>query len=64
LIAGSQARAFSSEVVPVRVKKTRQNKNLEPRFDSIETEKAPGLGTVIPGRAKREPGTTSEPVSQ
>jgi hypothetical protein len=26
--------------VPVRVKKTRQIKNPEPRFDSIETEKA------------------------
>jgi hypothetical protein len=26
---------------PVRVKKTRQIKNLELRFDSIETEKAP-----------------------
>jgi hypothetical protein len=25
---------------PLRVKKTRQVKNLEPRFDSIETEKA------------------------
>jgi hypothetical protein len=25
---------------PVRVKKTRQIKNLEPRFDSIETDKA------------------------
>jgi hypothetical protein len=25
---------------PVRVKKTRQIKNLEPRFDSIEAEKA------------------------
>jgi hypothetical protein len=25
---------------PVRVKKTRQIENLEPRFDSIETEKA------------------------
>jgi hypothetical protein len=25
---------------PVRVKKTRQIKKLEPRFDSIETEKA------------------------
>ena len=32
--------AFSSEVEPVRVKKTRQIRNLEPRFDSIETEKA------------------------
>jgi hypothetical protein len=29
-------------VAPVRGKKTRQNKDLEPRFDSIETEKAPG----------------------
>jgi N-methylhydantoinase A len=35
------AEAFFSEVDPVRVKKTRQNMNLEPRFDSIETEKAP-----------------------
>jgi hypothetical protein len=26
--------------IPVRVKKTRQNKNLEPRSDSIGTEKA------------------------
>jgi hypothetical protein len=29
-------RAFSSE--PVRVKKTRENKNLEPGFDKIKTE--------------------------
>jgi hypothetical protein len=28
---------------PVRVKKTRQIKNLRPRFDSIETEKASRL---------------------
>jgi hypothetical protein len=27
-----------------RVKKTRQTKNLEPRFDSIEAEMAPGRG--------------------
>jgi hypothetical protein len=40
------ARAFSSEVEPVRVKKTRQIENLEPRFNSIETEKA--LVTVKP----------------
>jgi len=33
-------RAFSSEVETVRAKKTRQIKNLEPRFDFIETEKA------------------------
>src|SRR5229473_2258535 len=40
---------------PVRVKKTRQIKNLEPRFDSIETEKALNalvrcLGPPLPGR--------------
>ena len=28
------------ESVPVRVKKTRQIKNLEPRFDAIEAEEA------------------------
>jgi len=33
----SLARAFSGEVESVRVKKARQIKNLEPRFDSIET---------------------------
>src|SRR3954454_2414474 len=40
---GSRSRAFSSEVAPVRVKKTRQNKRLEPRSDSIRTEKALGV---------------------
>jgi len=34
------ARAFSSEVATVRVKKTRQNKNLGLRSDSIGTEEA------------------------
>src|ERR1700730_13200719 len=33
---------FQAKWKPVRVKKTRQIKNLEPRFDSIETEKARG----------------------
>jgi hypothetical protein len=33
-------RAFSSEGAPVRVKKTRQIKNLEPHSDSIGTEEA------------------------
>jgi len=32
---------FQAKWTPVRVKKTRQTKNLKPRFDSIETEKAP-----------------------
>jgi hypothetical protein len=31
---------FQAKWKPVRIKKTRQIKNLEPRFDSIETEKA------------------------
>jgi hypothetical protein len=30
---------FPAKWVPVRVKKTRQNKNLEPRSDSIGTDK-------------------------
>jgi hypothetical protein len=33
---------FQAKWKPVRVKKTRQIKNLEPRFDSIETEEALG----------------------
>jgi|SRR5260370_3346739 len=33
---------FQAKWTPVRVKKTRQIKNLEPRFDSIETETALG----------------------
>jgi len=28
---------------PIRITKTRQIENLEPRFDSIEAEKAPGM---------------------
>src|ERR1700729_2740550 len=31
---------FRAKWIPVRVKKTRQNKNLEPRSDPIGTEKA------------------------
>jgi hypothetical protein len=30
---------FQAKWRPVRVKRTRQNKNPEPRFDSIETER-------------------------
>jgi hypothetical protein len=36
------ARAFRAKWTPVRVKKTRQNKRLEPGSDSIRTDKAPG----------------------
>jgi hypothetical protein len=38
---------FQAKWKPVRVKKTRQIKNLEPRFDSIEAEKALGCGLLI-----------------
>jgi hypothetical protein len=37
---GGPLERFQAKWKPVRVKKTRQIKNLEPRFDSIETEKA------------------------
>jgi hypothetical protein len=38
--AANAPERFQAKWKPVRVKKTRQIKNLEPRFDSIETEKA------------------------
>jgi hypothetical protein len=38
--AGDLLERFQAKWKPVRVKKTRQTKILEPRFDSIETEKA------------------------
>jgi hypothetical protein len=37
---GLLLKRFQAKWIPVRVKKTRKIKNLEPRFDSIETEKA------------------------
>src|SRR6202035_5149615 len=40
---GPPLERFQAKWTPVRVKKTRQIKNLEPRFDSIETEKALGV---------------------
>jgi len=48
---------FQAKWRPVRVKKTRQIKNLEPRFDSIETEKA--LGSRAPPLAWRLPFTSA-----
>src|SRR5438094_6949748 len=39
---------FQAKWIPVRVKKTRQNKRIEPRSDSIGTEKA--LGAVQTGQ--------------
>ena len=44
---------FEAKWRPVRVKKTRQIKNLAPRFDSIETEKAPGEPSVSGRRLLR-----------
>jgi hypothetical protein len=38
---------FQAKWKPVRVQKTRQIKNLEPRFDSIETEKALGRERAV-----------------
>jgi len=38
--AGGRPERFQAKWSPVRVEKTRQIKNLEPRFDSIETEMA------------------------
>jgi hypothetical protein len=35
---GAIGKRFQAKWVPVRVKKTRQNKNLEPRSDEIGTE--------------------------
>jgi hypothetical protein len=37
---------FQAKWKPVRVKKTRQIRNLEPRFDSIEAEKALDVGAI------------------
>jgi len=39
---------------PVRVKKTRQTKNPEPRFDSIETERALGFALSLGRRTEAE----------
>ncbi len=48
--------------IPVRVKKTRQNKNLEPRSDSIGTERAPGqAGPVATGGPLAAPHSVHEP---
>ena len=44
---GRRLERFQAKWTPVRIKKARQIKNLEPRFDSIEAEKA--LGGALPG---------------
>jgi len=40
MVMGGPLERFQAKWKLVRVKKTRQIKNLEPRFDSIEAEKA------------------------
>jgi hypothetical protein len=51
---------FQAKWKPVRVKKTRQIKNPEPRFDSIETEKA--LGPVDSLDLKRTSFFSGKPI--
>jgi hypothetical protein len=51
---------FQAKWIPVRVKKTRQIKNLEPRFDSIETEKA----LVVPTVLKKNAGLKASSVNK
>jgi len=48
----SDLERFQAKWKPVRVKKTRRIMNLEPRFDSIETEKALGTGSRHENAAK------------
>ena len=60
---------FQAKWKPVRVQKTRQIKNLEPRFDSIETEKAPALQVLeklheTPGNTNVTKVTELQPVSR
>ena len=43
LLRFGMSERFQAKWRPVRVKKTRQIEKLEPRFDSIETEKALAL---------------------
>src|SRR5438445_7435032 len=52
IVPSSAPERFQAKWIPVRVKKTRQTKNLEPRFDSIEMEKALVL-KIAATRAKK-----------
>ena len=49
---------FRAKWTPVRVKKTRQNKKLEPRSDSIRTEKA--LAASVPARSAESYGMNND----
>src|SRR5258708_26296294 len=53
---------FQAKWIPVRVKKTRQNKRIEPRSDSIGTEKALELRFRLDqNRSSAKTGLTSPP---
>jgi hypothetical protein len=55
-----QTKAFSAKWIPVRVKKTRQNKKLEPRSDSIGTEKALASESRDKHQAAEQHGDTAD----
>ena len=56
-VARDALERFRAKWIPVRVRKTRQNKNLEPRFNSIETERA--LGSIrLTAAATSSPAST------
>src|SRR5262245_39440184 len=58
---GPRLERFRAKWIPVRVKKTRQNKNLEPGSDSIRTEKAlAGGALVFEDRAEQFPALAVE----
>src|SRR5262245_20795683 len=58
---GPRLERFRAKWIPVRVKKTRQNKNLEPGSDSIRTEKAlAGGALVFEDRAEQFPAFAVE----
>jgi hypothetical protein len=61
LVPGScrELERFRAKWIPVRVKKTRQNKNLEPGSDSIRTEKAPALPAAALGSGARKSASES-----
>ena len=51
----SELERFQAKWIPVRVRKTRQNKKIEPRSDSIGTEKALVLTQEALTETRHEP---------
>jgi SSS family solute:Na+ symporter len=58
--SAAHVRAFRAKWIPVRVKKTRQNKRLEPGSDSIRTDKAL-VAVAFSDRAGKLPAKTGSP---